>query len=372
MEECFGRFGIADGFVAAVTVSVWPGITVVLAERSECFRCFRQNITAGFYEVAFGIIGFHVPGIIGNSVKGYFGSFRPFHRVGDETGHGMCRIRIESVRRSHQQVVTAVVAYREIPPDIRRALNTFVHPFLPFECDIVDHAVAGPHHMDCRVERSAQHIQIVASRPGPVIFGRTHDQRADAFFLLDKLFLQEVEQVGLFVCLGPFTGNIVEEDCEGADSQIIHHTELVQHIHPVFICPFNVQARMDRPDEVYLVGGGFLHEILDLCCFLFRIRLAPVWGTVVRIVFRSVDIGVHLHLSIKTKLLDAVGMAPGIAVKTFDSSTVGDVRIVFDNSEWQCRIALSVGLGQLLQCLCCVEKTATVGNCNVDFFWCDN
>ena len=48
------------------------------------------------------------------------------------------------------------------------------------------------------------------------------------------------------------------------------------------------------------------------------------------------------------------------------------VRIVFDNSEWQCRIALSVGLGQLLQCLCCVEKTATVGNCNVDFFWCDN
>ena len=67
-----------------------------------------------------------------------------------------------------------------------------------------------------------------------------------------------------------------------------------------------------------------------------------------------------------------VGMAPGIAVKIFDGSTVGDVRIVFDNSEWQCRIALSVGLGQLLQCLCCVEKTATVGNCNVDFFWCDN
>ena len=115
IEKCSG---VTDRLVAAVTVAVRSRIAIVLAERPECFGCFRQNITAGFYEIAFRVIGFHVPCIIGNSVKGYFGSFRPFHRVGYETGHGMRRIRIESVRRSHQQMVAAIVAYRKIPPDI--------------------------------------------------------------------------------------------------------------------------------------------------------------------------------------------------------------------------------------------------------------
>ena len=128
---------------------------------------------------------------------------------------------------------------------------------------------------------------------------------------------------------------------------------------------------MDCPDEVHLVGSGFLYQIFDLCRFLFRIRLAPVRGAVVGIVFRPVDIGVHLHFAIKTKLLDAVGVAPGIAVKTFNSSTIGDIGIVFDDTEWQRRITLPVGLSQLLQCLCCIEETATVGNGNLDSFGID-
>ena len=226
--------------------------------------------------------------------------------------------------------------------------------------------------MDRRVERSAQHIQVVASRPSTVVFGRTHDQRANAFFLLDKLLLQEVEQVGLFISLGPFPGNIVEEDCEGADSQIVHHSELVQHIHPVFICPFDVQSRMDRPDEVHLVRCSFLRQILDLCRFLFRIRLAPVRGTVVGIVLRPVDISIHLHLAIETELFDAVGMTPGIAVKAFDGSAEGDVGIVGDSAERKAFDSSSVGFDQLAQRLSGVEKATVVGDVDVDPFRLDD
>jgi hypothetical protein len=51
--------------------------------------------------------------------------------------------------------------------------------------------------------------------------------------------------------------------------------------------------------------------------FLGGIRFAPVGGAVIRIIFRTIDIGVQLDPSVKADLLDTVGVAPRLSVESF-------------------------------------------------------
>ena len=131
----------------------------------------------------------------------------------------------------------------------------------------------------------------------------------------------------MFGCVCSFTGNVVKEDCESTYAEVVHLFELGDHVVTVGSIPFDILSRMDCPDEVYLVAGSFGCQFFNLLCLVGRIGFTPA-GTVERIVFRTIDVSIHLKLAVETKLADTVVMAPGSTVEAFDSSPMEYVRIV--------------------------------------------
>ena len=107
----------------------------------------------------------YIPAIHGNTEQGDFGGFSAFHRVSNETGHRIGSLSVQTISGSHQKVVTAVIAYREVPPDIGGTADTLVDPFKTFQGNIVYNTIPGPHDMDSRVKLFAQDIEIIGPCP---------------------------------------------------------------------------------------------------------------------------------------------------------------------------------------------------------------
>ena len=87
---------------------------------------------------------------------------------------------------------------------------------------------------------------------------------------------------------------------------------------------------MNSPYKINFIFIGYFHKLLQLGCFLFRIRQTPVGSAVIRIVFRTVDIGIHLILTIKLQLAKTCLMAPGSSVEALHYTAITDRRIIFD------------------------------------------
>lgn len=96
----------------------------------------------------------------------------------------------------------------------------------------------------------------------------------------------------------------------------------------VFLVPLDILSRMDSPHEVYSVAATSLNEFADVLSLFLRIRQAPVRTTVIWVILRTIEIGVHLVLSVivdegKTHL-----MRPRFAIETFYHTTVWKIRVV--------------------------------------------
>ena len=87
---------------------------------------------------------------------------------------------------------------------------------------------------------------------------------------------------------------------------------------------------MNGPHEIHLVLVCHLHQLRDTGCVLGRIRFSPVGRTMIRIVFRPVNIRVQFILPVKTQLPQTGLMAPRSTIKSLDHAPETNVGIIPD------------------------------------------
>ena len=288
-----------------------------------------------------------------------------FHRIGHEAGHLVGYPGVIAVYGTEQQVVAYIVGNREVPPDIGRTFDTFVNPSDAFLGDVGDNAVARPHDLDTRIQLVAQCGEISAFRVGPafVILCGTHDKGSHVLFHFYKVFVDVVQQLCLFDRVGSFTRNIVKENSERAHAQVIHLFKLRQQVVTVFLIPLDVLSRMNGPYEIDFIFFSHLYQFLQLFGFFFGIGQTPVGRTVVRVVFRSVDIRVHLVFAIEFELAQTSGMAPRSAIESFHYTAEADGGVVFYFDSRKL-----VVFQQAAESLQGIECSSFVISCQYDFF----
>ena len=361
--EVVGHSLEGHGFVgAAQAVGVLSEVHVVLAEHVEGFVVARHEVFDGALPRGVAVVGLHVPGVVGNAVKGKHRGFGIFHRIAGVTAEVVGNREVVAEGGAHQEVADAIVRHGIVEPNVRLAANTLVNPGHVALVNEVHNAVARPHYAHFGIERILEVAQVLAVVAGPraVVFGGAHNERIYVVVLLHELVGHVVEQLGLLDTAGAFAEDVIEEDGERANAESVHGFEFLDHVHGVGLVPLDVEARVNGPDELHFVLVGFLYEFLHLVGLSGGIVLAPVVA-VIRVVLRAVDIHVHLVGAVELKLADAVRLAPVVAIETFNHAALEDVGPVLNGH------AVHLGLGEnLLERLHGVEGAAAVVTSNHD------
>ena len=255
-----------------------------------------------------------------------------FHRIGYEARHLFGNRSIVAIHRTEKQMIAHIIGHREVPPDISRTLDSFVNPRNAVTGNIGNDTVSCPHNLNGRIEFIAQRSQIIAIRirPAFIVFRRAHYQLVYIRFYLCEFLINVVQQFRLFLRISAFAGDIIKEYGERTDTELIHLLKLSKQKITVFLIPFDILSRMDRPYKVNFVFVGHRHQFLQLGSFFVGIRQTPVGSTMIRIIFRTVYISVHLVFTIKLQLAKACLMTPGSSVKSFYHSTIPYRRVIFD------------------------------------------
>ena len=346
-------------------MSVRTEVGVVSSECLKLFSGTRKDFADGVAPSLLAFIFLGVPSVGRHAVDGYQRRFGMLHRIGDETRHAVGDVEVVAIDGTHQQVVAHIVGHGEVPPDVRRTLDAFVYPLDARLGDVRNHAVARPHDLDARVELGSERGEVVALRVRPtlVVFRGTHHERSHVRLRLHEMFVDVVQQFRLLHGIGSLAGDVVEEHGERAHAEVVHLLELGEQEVAVAACPLDVKSRMDCPHEVHGILFRHLHQLLDLLRLLFGIGQTPVGGTVVGVVLRTVDVGVHLVLAVEFQLAEACLVAPRRSVEALHHAAEADARIVGD-----VRHGEAVLLQQPAEGLQGVERAALVIAGKHDFF----
>ena len=230
-----------------------------------------------------------------------------------------------------------MVAYkvidREVEPNVALATDALVDPVHTFLLDGVHHAIARPHHLDAWTKVLSQSVEIYValSAPRTIIDGGTEQERRHITMFAHKDRVYIVEELSLFLTARTFTRDVVEEDSKRADAKTIHLLKFVHKIVAIFIRPFDIESRVDCPIEVYPTLVRTDIEFLEQFCFILRICLAPML-TVIRIIFRTIDVDIHLVATIEVNLSQAVFVTPRTTIETFDGAAEFHIGPVLDGA----------------------------------------
>ena len=157
-------------------------------------------------------------------------------------------------------------------------------------------------------------------------------------FFSDEVVVDVVEQGGLFVGFGAFSPNVVEEDGKCSHAEVVHFLEFCHEGVAVGIGPFDVNARVNGPIEVYAARFGSVDELAYAGCFGVGIGFAPMVA-VIGVVFGSVDVDIHFVSAVEVELTQAVFMAPWCAIEALDDATVFHVGPVGDGANLKFALA---------------------------------
>ena len=124
---------------------------------------------------------------------------------------------------------------------------------------------------------------------------------------------------------------------------------------------------MDSPYEIYTVATASLYEFADVLSLFLRIRQAPVRAAVIRIILWTIEIGVHLVLSIiidegKTHL-----MRPRLTIEAFYHTTVWKIRVVVASGIRHLALC-HLAVYNLAQGLQAIESATLIVSHNLDTF----
>ena len=260
-------------------------------------------------------------------------------------------------------MVANEVGNGEIQPDVTLTLNAFVNPFHRFLVNGMHYRVTRPHNFYRLIHIATERTEITALFIGPtaIVFCRTHHERTNVALCFHKVGVDIVQEFSLLISLCAFSPNIVEENGKRTHTKLIHGFEFLHHGVAIGFCPLNIYTGVDCPVEVYTVLVRSVEKNLKACCFFGGIRLTPLI-TVIRVILRTVNVNVHLVLSIEIELRESVFLTPGCAIETFNYATESNVREVGDFTSLQLAV-----LHHCEQRLYAIKSTAFVLRSNNNF-----
>ena len=266
--------------------------------------------------------------------------------------------------------MACIIGYREVPPVVSRTLDTGVHPVERLAGQVATYHITCPEYIDRWIEGITEDSQRTGwfwIRPKTGIIGRTHHKRSHITLSLHKLLSQAVQEFRLLDWVGTLAGNIIKEDGERTHTEVVHQVELVNQVLIVFLVPLDILSWMDSPYEIYTVATASLYEFADVLSLFLWIRQAPVRAAVIRIILWTIEIGVHLVLSIivdegKTHL-----MRPRLAIEAFYHTTVWKIRVVVASGIRHLALC-HLAVYNLAQGLQAIESATLIVSHNLDTF----
>ncbi len=325
----------------------------------------RHHVHQSALPVIDGIIGIGIPCVISHTVKCQLGSLAMFHRIALYTCHFIFgKIGSQTVDRTLKQYVAAIVGHRVIPPVQCGALDTGIDKIKCLVSEVAAHHGTCPEHLHVGVQFTAINGKLTilsGLRPQLRIVSRTNHQIGHIALSLDKITGEIVQQFHLLLGIGTLALYIIKEYCKRTHTEVVHHIELVDQAVIVLLVPAYILPGMYRPHEIDMVTFGILHKFTDIFSFIGRIGLTPVWRAVVRVILRTIDVIVHLVLSIKIKQRHAHLMRPWRAIESLYHTTVLHLGIVIDHHHRQLITTLRhFTCKNLTQCLQSVESATLI------------
>ena len=226
-------------------------------------------------------------------------------------------------------MVYAVVVYGVVEPNVCVALDAVVYPCHVLFVYHVYYRISCPHDVGLLVGLFAEDVKVVAACPALVVLCGAEDKRSYIVVFLYKFIGDVVEKGCLSGSIRAFAPNVIEEDCIGAYTELVHCIELGYHVEAVGLVPLDVVAGVYGPHKINLVALGCLNIFLYLGCLVGRVFYAP-FCTVVDVVFRPVYVGVHLLFSEEFEHILAVFLTVGVAIIAFDHASCGYIGVVAD------------------------------------------
>ena len=120
---------------------------------------------------------------------------------------------------------------------------------------------------------------------------------------------------------------IVEENGKRADTEVVHKLQLINNVHAIGLVPLDIFSRMDSPHEIDLVSLGCINIRAYLFGLVGGIVLTPA-GTVINIVFGTIDVDIHLLATKHFEKAHTVGLAVRVAIVTLDKTAMRHTWIV--------------------------------------------
>ena len=333
--------------------------------------CLRSEIYKTTLPVIERIIVGDIPAIVSYTIERQLGCLSVLHRITYETAEILVgQVGLQSVGRPLHDDMAGIIGYREVPPVVSWALDAGIHPVERLAGQVATYHITCPEYVDRRVEgisEDGERTGWLWIRPETGIIGRTHHERSYIALSLHKFLCQAVQEFRLLYRVGTLAGNIIKEDGERAHTEVVHQVELVNQVLIVFLVPLDVLSRMDSPHEVYSVAATSLNEFADVLSLFLRIRQAPVRTAVIWVILRTVEIGVHLVLSVivdegKTHL-----MRPRFAIEAFYHTTVWKIWVVVAGGVRHLSLC-HLAVHNLAQSLQTVEGTTLIVSHNLDTF----
>ena len=269
----------------------------------------------------------------------------------------------EAVGGALEEELAGIVRHGEVPPVVGGALDAGIDEPEGLASEVAAHGVARPEHFDFGIKLTAVGDEAAAGAgvgPQARVLRRADGQGRDVALGPHEVVGQAVEQCGLPLRIGALARDVVEEEGEVAHAEVIHQVELAHEVAVVFFVPLDVLARMDGPDEVDTRPLAGFDEFLDLGGFVGGIGLAPVGTAVVGVVFRAVEIGIHLETAVEVDEREARLVRPRRAVEAFDDAAVGQAGPVVDDAEGQAAALAARARKELAQGLQAVEGASLV------------
>ena len=258
------------------------------------------------------------------------------HWVAHKTREIVCNVKPIAIGGTEEKVVAHKVVDGEVEPNVAFATNALIDPVHPFLLDGVHHAIARPHHLDARTKMLSQSVEVnvALAAPSTVVDGGAEQKWRNITVFSHKRRVNIVEQFRLFFCTRTFARNIVKENSERTDAKPIHLLEFIHEIVAVFVRPFDVKSWVNSPVEIHTALVSTNIEFLEQFCLLFRVCFAPML-TVIRVIFRSIDVNIHLVATIEVNLSQAVFVTPRTSVETFDRTAKFHIRPVLDGASFE-------------------------------------
>ena len=147
--ECVGLPRL-DTAVAGLCVARVDG------EGTVSVGCLGGEFHQTTLPVVDGVVVGNVPVVVGHTIESQFRSLAVLHRVAEHTAEVLVgQLGVETIRGTLHDDVAGIVCHREVPPIVGRTLDAGVNKVERRLGQVAAYHLAGPEHVDFRVQRVA-------------------------------------------------------------------------------------------------------------------------------------------------------------------------------------------------------------------------